>query len=207
MKYRFAPNNWNRFVNFHSVYMKDVSKQTMESLMSFMYKGEVDVKRDLLLDFMNTAQALKIKGLADDRFSFKSGNQQQQQPTQSVQHEAVHGAIQYQSSNVNRNNSAAMTHQNQPATIHEQRSMNENHLTAVKMSSDLGTNPYAMKKLNNGDRGYGLDKDYESDDDQANGNGNAKYKNGSSNGQQVFANGPNNDISNAKRPNLEPNGM
>lgn len=188
--------------------MKDVSKQTMDSLMTFMYKGEVDVKRDLLVDFMNTAQALKIKGLADDNFSFKPSNQQQQSAVQSVQYgAAVHGAMQYQSSQLNRNCGPAIPHRSQPAAIRQQRSMNENRigLPAMAMSNGLGINPYAMRTFNDGDRGYGLKNDYESDDDQAHGNG--KHTNGSSDGNQVFANGSKNDVPNAKRPKHEPNGM
>lgn len=185
--------------------MKDVSKQTMDSLMTFMYKGEVDVKRDLLVDFMNTAQALKIKGLADDNFSFKPSNQQQPSAVQSV-----HGAMQYQSSQVNRNYGPAIPYQSLPAAIHQQRSMNENRigLPAIAMAKGLGINPYyAMKNINDGDRGYGLKNDYESDDEQAHGNG--KHTNDSSNAtrKQVFANGSNKDVPNAKRPKLEPNGM
>lgn len=167
--------------------MKDISKQTMASLMAFMYKGEVDVKRDLLLDFMNTAKALKIKGLADDRFSFKPGKQQL---AQSTRHGAIHGAVQYQSSQMNRNEGPTITHQNLPAAIHQKRSMNENciGLPAIAMLNDSNINPYAMKNFNDGDRSYGFNNDYESDDDQSDDDGS------------------NIDVPIAKRPKLEPNG-
>lgn len=171
----------------------------MDSLMKFMYKGEVDVKRDLLLDFMKTAQALKIKGLADDNYSLKPGNQQQQ-PAQLARQEAVQGAIQYQSSHVNRNEGPAIAHQNQMAAAHQERSMNENRigLSAHSMSNRMNINPYAIKNFNDGDRGYGLTKYYESD---------GNYKNVSSYEEQAPENGSNNGVPNAKRPKLEPNGM
>lgn len=45
--------------------MKDVSKQTLESLITFIYCGEVSVKQEHWEEFHNTAKALEIKGLAD----------------------------------------------------------------------------------------------------------------------------------------------
>lgn len=176
--------------------MNGVSKQTLDSLMKFMYQGEVDVKRELLVEFMQAAQAFKIKGLADESFSFKPANQQQQ-PAQAVRHGAVHGAIQFQSSQVNRIEvPSTMTHQNQPATIHQQCSVNENRISlpAFAISKGSGINPYAMKNFNDDNRG--LNKDYQSDDNKANANG-------SWNGKRWIAN----DAPNAKRPKLETIGM
>lgn len=45
--------------------MKDVSKQTLENLISFIYCGKVNIERDALADFFKTAKALQIKGIAD----------------------------------------------------------------------------------------------------------------------------------------------
>lgn len=43
--------------------MKDVSKQTLEDLITFIYRGEVNVNQNDLEGFFNTAKSLKIKGL------------------------------------------------------------------------------------------------------------------------------------------------
>lgn len=49
--------------------MKDVSKQTLEDLLTFIYRGEVNVNQNDLVAFFNTAKALKIKGLIDESFT------------------------------------------------------------------------------------------------------------------------------------------
>lgn len=43
--------------------MKDVSKQTLEDLITFIYYGEVNVEHGNFDEFQKTAAALKIKGL------------------------------------------------------------------------------------------------------------------------------------------------
>lgn len=43
--------------------MKDVSKQTLHDLMTYIYRGEIDVTQANLEDFFITAKALEIKGL------------------------------------------------------------------------------------------------------------------------------------------------
>lgn len=48
------------------MFLKDVSKQTLESLITFIYRGEVSVEQGHWNEFHNIAKALKIKGLADD---------------------------------------------------------------------------------------------------------------------------------------------
>lgn len=45
--------------------MTDVSKQTVEDLITFIYCGEVKVARKNVDDFLKTAKALNINGLAD----------------------------------------------------------------------------------------------------------------------------------------------
>lgn len=46
------------------VFMKDVSTKDMESLLDFMYKGEVHVPQSDLGSLLRTAEALQVKGLA-----------------------------------------------------------------------------------------------------------------------------------------------
>lgn len=45
------------------VFMKDVSYIEMNYLLTFMYKGEVQVNQENLASFIKTAEALQIKGL------------------------------------------------------------------------------------------------------------------------------------------------
>nr|XP_012229545.1 PREDICTED: protein abrupt isoform X4 [Linepithema humile] len=47
------------------VILKDVASSDMESLLRFMYHGEVNVGQEQLPAFLKTAQMLKVKGLAD----------------------------------------------------------------------------------------------------------------------------------------------
>lgn len=46
--------------------MKDVSKQALENLITFIYCGEVKVYQENFEEFLNTAKALEIKGLVDE---------------------------------------------------------------------------------------------------------------------------------------------
>lgn len=47
------------------VFLKDVKFSHLQALVDYMYRGEVNVSQDQLAAFLNTAEALKIKGLAD----------------------------------------------------------------------------------------------------------------------------------------------
>lgn len=46
------------------IVLKDVSKDEIEGLLSYMYLGEVNVHHNKLASFLKTAESLKIKGLA-----------------------------------------------------------------------------------------------------------------------------------------------
>lgn len=48
------------------MFLKDVSKQTLDDLVAFMYSGEVNVNQKNVNAFLDTAKAFKIKGLFDD---------------------------------------------------------------------------------------------------------------------------------------------
>jgi len=47
------------------VFLKDVKFDHLQALVDYMYRGEVNVSQDQLAAFLSTAEALKIKGLAD----------------------------------------------------------------------------------------------------------------------------------------------
>lgn len=49
------------------MFLKDVPKQTLYDLMKYIYCGEVNVMREHLDEFLNTAKSLQIKGLIDDQ--------------------------------------------------------------------------------------------------------------------------------------------
>lgn len=51
------------------VFLKNVTKQTLEDLIAFIYCGNVNVKQENLHEFLSTAKALNIKGLADDGYT------------------------------------------------------------------------------------------------------------------------------------------
>ena len=54
------------------VFLKDVKFDQLQALVDYMYRGEVNVSQDQLAAFLNTAEALKIKGLADSDRDRKS---------------------------------------------------------------------------------------------------------------------------------------
>lgn len=47
------------------IYLKDVEAKHMQLLLSYMYRGEVDVEDNELADFLKTASGLQIKGLSE----------------------------------------------------------------------------------------------------------------------------------------------
>jgi hypothetical protein len=47
------------------IFMKDIKCSEMKALLSFMYKGEVNVSQSSLSEFLKTAEALKIRGLTE----------------------------------------------------------------------------------------------------------------------------------------------
>ncbi len=49
------------------VIMRDVSPDDLESLLSFMYKGEVRIEEERLKEFLRTAEMLQVQGLADEQ--------------------------------------------------------------------------------------------------------------------------------------------
>lgn len=80
--------------------MKDISHQTLEGLIEFIYMGEVTVHQESLADFLNTAKSLKIKGLIDQNYLPASA---QDQPIQSKETEFGYNNrnFQYQSIQTN----------------------------------------------------------------------------------------------------------
>ena len=54
------------------LYLKGVKYSDLQAVITFMYHGEVNVSQDQLAAFLNTAEALKIKGLADSDRDRKS---------------------------------------------------------------------------------------------------------------------------------------
>ena len=60
------PGNKNRPANGAAiVYLKDVDAHHMELLLNFMYRGEINVEVDEIVDLITTARGLSIHGLSD----------------------------------------------------------------------------------------------------------------------------------------------
>lgn len=73
------------------MFLKDVSKQTLEDLIKFIYSGEVNVNQKNVNEFLDAAKIFKIKGLFDDsddnntsRWSSSAQNGSQHQSTQTI---------------------------------------------------------------------------------------------------------------------------
>ena len=59
------------------IILRDASYTDVEGLVRYVYRGEVDVQPQHLQSFLKTADALKIKGLADQGLVPDHGNQDQ----------------------------------------------------------------------------------------------------------------------------------
>jgi len=53
------------------IYLKDVESKHMQLLLSYMYRGEVDVEDNELAEFLKTASGLQIKGLSEQENNSK----------------------------------------------------------------------------------------------------------------------------------------
>lgn len=92
--FQFSFNIYFWLIFSFAVFMKDVSKQTLEHLITFIYRGEVNVNQENLDEFFTTAKALEIKGLADENY-VHSSIFPAPEPTWS---KPLKNALQYQSS-------------------------------------------------------------------------------------------------------------
>ena len=48
------------------VILRDITEDDLNSILKFMYNGEVQVAEEHLKDFLKTAETLQVKGLADN---------------------------------------------------------------------------------------------------------------------------------------------
>ena len=64
----FTPksNSKNRPANHAAIiYLKDVNPRHMELLLNFMYRGEINVEEEELMELLSTAKGLQIRGLSE----------------------------------------------------------------------------------------------------------------------------------------------
>lgn len=80
----------------------------MQDLITFMYTGQVSVKQEQLDDFLQTADALKIKGLAAHN-PLQTDTDDPELSTNSTLNESTSVARQYQTSQINHMHSPAMS--------------------------------------------------------------------------------------------------
>ncbi|XP_039438357.1 protein abrupt isoform X2 [Culex pipiens pallens] len=77
------------------VILRDVRSEDIESLLRFMYNGEVHIGQDQLSDFLKTAQLLQVRGLADvpkPGSGNGSGHHHQKEPSSSASSAAAAAA-------------------------------------------------------------------------------------------------------------------
>lgn len=48
------------------VFLTDIKKKELETILMFMYRGEVNVQQDKIKDILDTAKALMVRGLCDN---------------------------------------------------------------------------------------------------------------------------------------------
>jgi len=56
------------------VYLKDVKPSHMELLLNFMYRGEIHVQEEELMDLLTTAKGLQIRGLSESELGEEESN-------------------------------------------------------------------------------------------------------------------------------------
>ena len=56
------------------VYLKDVKPSHMELLLNFMYRGEIHVQEDELMELLTTAKGLQIRGLSESDIGEEESN-------------------------------------------------------------------------------------------------------------------------------------
>ncbi|CAH1104871.1 unnamed protein product [Psylliodes chrysocephalus] len=66
------------------VILRDVQDKDMESLLRFMYNGEVHIGQERLTDFIKTAQMLQVRGLADVSAAGNAGQRLTTAPEQKI---------------------------------------------------------------------------------------------------------------------------
>ncbi|KAB7505178.1 Longitudinals lacking protein-like, partial [Armadillidium nasatum] len=57
---------WQSLPASYCIFLKDVTFANLASILDFMYHGEVNVSHNELATFLKTAEALKVRGLAED---------------------------------------------------------------------------------------------------------------------------------------------
>lgn len=127
--------------------MKDVSKETMVQLVTFIYTGEVSVPPETMTEFLKTAEALKIKGLAGGYSHSQLLKSVREQPVQAKSSKGV----QFQSSQINRNraehSSESQSTIDTPTTSHQQVKQeqhdDEQFSDGISLSSER-SNAYGM---------------------------------------------------------------
>ena len=107
------------------VFMRDVRGPDLEALLSFMYRGEINVHQQDLASFLKTAESLQIKGLSD--------SSERQRDTSKILE-----AMEKKFNTANHNNNSASNNNNNPS--HN----NHNNSSTSTTTSSSNTTPSSM---------------------------------------------------------------
>lgn len=134
------------------MFLKDVPEQMLYHLMKYIYCGEVNVNREHLDEFLNTAKSLQVKGLIDDpnqRFAVDQSTNLSYPATKIAPKPTIHG-FQYQSTSAsirsqtpaNMNTTTFSIH---PATRfyeHQRDTVDENDVSETKADTRISDEIY-----------------------------------------------------------------
>lgn len=145
--------------------MKDVSRQTMEDLIAYIYTGEVTVKQESLASLLEAAKSLDINGLANKHSPASFGKQQSNQftrmeyPSTSNGYQSNQNIVEYRSTQTNQIKKPPHTSANDDVLIEPKRKhaeeiiVNEENFDIVEYSlADV---------MNQGDSNYSNENNFD----------------------------------------------
>ncbi|KAF2357500.1 BTB/POZ domain [Trinorchestia longiramus] len=119
------------------VFMRDVRGSDLESLLAFMYRGEINVHQQDLASFLKTAESLQIKGLSDCS--------ERQRDTSKIL-EAMEKKF---NTTPNHNNNTNSNNNNSHSTNHSSNNSYNNHTSPSSNCSSAAPSP-TSNSTNNG---------------------------------------------------------
>lgn len=84
--------------NYPTIFFKDISAVEIELLLSFVYKGEVVVPRNIMATFLKTCESLQIEGIFEENTNSESNN-----CNESIQNNSLNSDVFYSVHNTEEN--------------------------------------------------------------------------------------------------------